>query len=299
MSSPADVPDYVHFTGKQRRDTALHLLAGLLDGIFLDREVNSKESREIRDWLSDYERLGEKDLVFRELSTALRTALADGVLTGEELADLKALCERAQTNSVFYDPITHAIQELHGLLHGVVADLTVSTEELVGIRDWIEEHTELRALWPIAEIDSLLTKVLSDKRLEASEQKLLLQFFAQFAQSPELHRKLPKLEPSAITISGICAVDPDLVFPGKLFCFTGVSSRGPRRVFAEAVASNGGVFVDSVRDDLSYLIIGDEGNPCWAFSCYGRKVQKVVELRRGGLPILLVHERDFWDALVR
>ena len=288
----------MHFTGRQRRDTALHVLHGLLDGVSLDGQINAKETRELKNWMIDNERIAEKDVAFRELSNALRSALAGSVLPGEEVAELKALCARAQSNSDFYDPITHAIQELHGLLHGIVADLVVTADELKGLRDWIEDGSELRRFWPITEIDSLITKVLADQHLEQSEQKLLLNFFSQFVQSSELRRKMPKLEPSQLTVKGICAVDPDLSFPGKFFCFTGISSRGPRKLFADAVESNGGIFVDAIREDLNYLIIGDDGNPCWAFSCYGRKVERVVEMRRAGAPVQLVHERDFWDALV-
>ena len=46
-----------------------------------------------------------------------------------------------------------------------------------------------------------------------------------------------------------------------------------------------------------YLIVGNEGNPCWAFSCYGRKVEKAVELRKKGSNIQIINEDDFWNAL--
>jgi SH3-like domain-containing protein len=44
-------------------------------------------------------------------------------------------------------------------------------------------------------------------------------------------------------------------------------------------------------------LIGDEGNPCWVFSCYGRKVEKAIQYRKSGLPILIIHENDFWNAI--
>ena len=47
-----------------------------------------------------------------------------------------------------------------------------------------------------------------------------------------------------------------------------------------------------------YLIVCDEGNPHWAFCCYGRKVEKAYQLRREGHRVSIVHESDFWDALV-
>ncbi len=49
---------------------------------------------------------------------------------------------------------------------------------------------------------------------------------------------------------------------------------------------------------LNYLVIGAEGNPCWAFACYGRKVEKAVELRKKGIRVVLVHENDFHDAVL-
>lgn len=48
---------------------------------------------------------------------------------------------------------------------------------------------------------------------------------------------------------------------------------------------------------VNYLIVGAEGNPCWKFSCYGRKVEKAVELRKEGSRLLIIHELDFHDAV--
>ena len=36
---------------------------------------------------------------------------------------------------------------------------------------------------------------------------------------------------------------------------------------------------------------------CWAFSCFGRKVEKAVDIRKSGGTILIVHESDFWDTV--
>ena len=126
----------------------------------------------------------------------------------------------------------------------------------------------------------------------------MLHFFSEFAQNPEIKKALPALLPTELMVAGVCAVDPLVEFSSRIFCFTGVSSKGSRKLFAETVARHGGEFVDYIRDDLDYLIIGDEGNPCWAFSCYGRKVERAVEMRRSGHRLLIIHERDFWDVLV-
>ncbi len=62
------------------------------------------------------------------------------------------------------------------------------------------------------------------------------------------------------------------------------------------VHSLGGETCGNVRDDVDYLVACDGGSPHWAFSCYGRKVEKAYNMRRNGHRILIVGERDFWDA---
>jgi hypothetical protein len=59
----------------------------------------------------------------------------------------------------------------------------------------------------------------------------------------------------------------------------------------------GGIPLDSVTEDTDYLIVGDNGNLAWAFSCYGRKVERAVELRKKGHRIAIIHEFDFCDVI--
>ena len=48
---------------------------------------------------------------------------------------------------------------------------------------------------------------------------------------------------------------------------------------------------------LDYLVIGANGNECWAYSAYGRKVEQAIELRKSGSRLTIIHEFDFWDAV--
>jgi hypothetical protein len=57
------------------------------------------------------------------------------------------------------------------------------------------------------------------------------------------------------------------------------------------------MFNNNVVKDTNYLVVGNKGNPCWVYSCYGRKVEKAVELRKAGHKIMIIHEDDFWDAV--
>nr|WP_233259674.1 BRCT domain-containing protein [Ramlibacter sp. WS9] len=99
------------------------------------------------------------------------------------------------------------------------------------------------------------------------------------------------------SLVGLCAVCPEIEFSGAKFCFTGASSKHKRSDLSALVQKLGGEVVGSLTSTVNYLVIGADGNPCWAYACYGRKVEKAVELRKAGARLLLVHENDFHDAV--
>jgi len=59
----------------------------------------------------------------------------------------------------------------------------------------------------------------------------------------------------------------------------------------------GGSAKSSVSTKTDYLVVGNAGNPCWAYSCYGRKIEEAMTLRREGAKVQIVNETDFWDAV--
>jgi hypothetical protein len=42
----------------------------------------------------------------------------------------------------------------------------------------------------------------------------------------------------------------------------------------------GCVYNNNVTNKTDYLIIGEDSNPCWAYSCYCRKVEKAMSMQK-------------------
>ena len=59
----------------------------------------------------------------------------------------------------------------------------------------------------------------------------------------------------------------------------------------------GGQVRSGVSAKTDYLIVGNAGNQCWAYSCYGRKIEDAVQIRKDGGNVVIVNETDFWDAV--
>lgn len=290
-----DHHSYFKFTGPARLEKAANSLAGLVEGIAIDGVITPVEAGFLNAWLQ--ENTFARNLhPFAELVPVLERALEKGKLDAEDREDLLWLCGRL-TSAEFFDSATANIQKLHALMAGIMSDGVVSEEELRGLSAWLAEHDELRTCWPYDEVDSLVTSVLKDGKIDDQEHKLLTDFFSEFVALTDNRTIVaPKIQEGA-SLNGLCAVCPEITFEGATFCFTGASSKFKRADLAPMVEKLGGQVVNSISKALNYLVIGSEGNPCWSYACYGRKVEKAVELRKQGARIVLVHEFDFHDAV--
>jgi NAD-dependent DNA ligase len=144
-----------------------------------------------------------------------------------------------------------------------------------------------------------LTAVLRDGAIDSAERESLSQFFEGFVRYSLARRMKMAREGTAPApkLSGICAVCPELIFPERIYSFTGASSHATRSRIAELVELCGGSFSRAVTTKVNYLIVGAEGNAAWTYACYGRKVEQAMNLRSEGHQVTIAHESDFWDAL--
>lgn len=287
--------EYFKFTSFSRLDKSINSLIGLIEGMAIDGLINKPENGILSAWLSEHEQYKDSH-PFNELIPAVNRAICDGVLDEDERQDILWLCERL-TSTQFYGETTAGIQTLHGILGGIAADGQVTKEELIGLRDWLDDHEHLRTCYPFDEVDSIITAVLADGVVDEIEHKALQRFFGEFLALLDDRTITSPLVLIEGSIQGVCAICPEISFDGSLFCFTGESSRFTRKGLAELVKGLGGNTSPSVTKKLNYLVIGSDGNPCWSYACYGRKVEKAIELRKQGVRLLIVHENDFHDAV--
>jgi NAD-dependent DNA ligase len=289
-----DHADYFHFTGPRRLEMAMHTLHGLVEGIRADSSVNDEEVKRLIQWMTAHQEFADIH-PFDEVIKAIHRVTADGVIDADERDDLMWLARQFDAGNNLFDVVTADMQRLHGFLCGIVADRVISETELMALSVWLDEHTHLQSCWPYDELVAVVADVLRDGKIDDGEHARLLAFFSEFDCDGE-HKAVSSLDPQ-LTIGGVCAMCPEITFLNHLFCFTGSSQRGPRTYLAGIVEQRGGIFKPNVTNETNYLIIGADGNPCWAYACYGRKVEQAVKRRRDGQRLQIIHEYDFWDAV--
>jgi NAD-dependent DNA ligase len=208
------------------------------------------------------------------------------------------LCQKYENDNYFYNPITSDLQILQGICHGILADGIITDKEIYDLQNWLNENEHLNTYYPYDEIRSLIISVLSDNIIDEEERTILMAYFNQFVtiQDSDVKQTI-KDKTVDVNISGLCTSEPDVNFEGKTFCITGVLQRGNRENLQRDIIKLGGIPTDTISKKTDYLIVGDNGNPAWAFSCYGRKVEKAINLRKDGHTIMLIHEFDFSDII--
>lgn len=290
-----DHDNYSRFTTRARIDKAVNSLLGLVEGVAIDGRINDTEIEFLNMWIQDHVDVHLRH-PFNELVPVLSAALVDGVLSDDERADIVWLCETLKS-SEYYNQTTGDLQRLHALLGGIASDGEITHAELQGLSGWLAEHDHLRTCWPYDEVDSLVTAVLRDQKIDHDEHKMLMEFFGEFTAVLDNTTIVNPACNDGVTTIGICATCPEITFEGATFCFTGASSNYTRQSFVELISQLGGNVMQGVSKNLNYLVIGGAGNPCWAYACYGRKVEKAVQLRKQGAALVIVHETDFLDAV--
>ncbi|MBE3142324.1 MAG: BRCT domain-containing protein [Planctomycetes bacterium] len=287
------------YTFRSELDKALHSLEGILKGISIDGKVNSKEIEELRLWGKRHFEFVDRH-PFKELVPLVLKSVADNHLDPEEVQDILWMAKNVRTDSKYYNIITSDIQRLEGILHGILADNEINDLEVHGLSEWLFDNEQLKGSYPYDELCSLITAITADGVIDDDERKMLKLFIADFVDVKNMAavdpNELDDLK-KQITINGICALDPEITIENRLYCLTGVFGRSSRKEIVSLIEGKGGTHHDGVTKDTNYLVIGSDGNPCWAFSCYGRKVEKAVEMRKEGIPIAIVNEVDFWDAI--
>ena len=183
------------------------------------------------------------------------------------------------------------IDELIGLIRGIVADALVTESEAAVLAAWVLKHSEIACDWPVNVLVRRLNRIYADGQADEEEREdlkaLLLEIVGEnddMLVTPSA--TLPLSKPA-----------PDVIFDQNVFVFTGKFAYGPRRVCEAEVLARGGQIGSYVTLQTSYLVIGSVGSRDWIHSSWGRKVEKAMEYAEL-CPIAIVSEQH-WASFLR
>ena len=299
MAIPAPDKEYRMFTKPAELHKAVNMLRGIVAGISCTDGVSNDEIQEMIHWCILHENLRNRH-PFSELLSLIDKSIEDGCIDEDEQRDILWLCNNFVDGAKYYDVSTSSIQFLNGLVHGIMAGKEISDGEIQTLRLWLDANDFLQGTYPFDELCSIIHTIMEDKIITEDERNGLLAFMSNLVDFKDSYNLVEadfvELR-SKYSIGGICAYCPELEIVGKTFCFTGESYRSTRAEIKAEIERIGGIFRTSVTKSTDYLVVGNAGNPCWAYSCYGRKIEEAMALRKAGAKVQIINETDFWDAV--
>lgn len=188
------------------------------------------------------------------------------------------------------------VDELVGIAKALVADGKLCEAEADFLRLWLEKHSHnAEDFWPVNVIAPRVRRMLVDGVIDAQERIELFELLKQLVGGPS-----PVAEQVA-SFSTQLPLDnppPEIDFHCRSFCFTGSFAYGVRSACQEEVRIRDGFVCERVSGDLHYLVVGCVGSRDWIHTTHGRKIEKVLELRKTGCCTCIVGEEHWVEALV-
>lgn len=299
MATIDSATEMMNFAKPANLHKAINTLRGIVAGISCADGISNDEIEELVHWCSIHSHLRNRH-PFSELLPVIEQSMQDGFVDEDEQRDILWLCGNFIDEGKYYDINTSSVQFLCGMIHGMMADKTLTDGEIQTLQFWMKSNDFLKGTYPFDELHSIIQTILDDGCISEDERNTTLAFMSNFVEFKDsYHLTETDFEDlrEKYSVGGVCARDPQITFKDKVFCFTGESYRATRSEMKDEVEKLGGIFKTSVTKKTDFLIVGNAGNPCWAYSCYGRKIEDAMSLRKEGIGIQIVNEVDFWDAV--
>lgn len=181
---------------------------------------------------------------------------------------------------------------LVGIAQGLLCDGELSDGEISFLRDWLEKNQAIAKTWPGDVIYARVRSVLEDGVVTEEERQYLIATLQQLVggASEDL------AEPEHVTELALDRSAP-IKFQNSLFCLTGEFVFAPRKLCEQTITKRGGLVSNSVTKKVTYVVVGGLGSREWKHGSYGEKIEKAIAYKKKGLPIFIVHEDQWANAL--
>ena len=285
---------------------AVKRLNSLMTEIPADTMVTDAEIYHLSQWLAMYRYMKQSE-PFGSIVQMVENILLDGFIEKNDREDVLELCWAFNNESMICRYTASAVIMLQSVLKGILEDNPIRENEAIELKCWLAMHEIVKNCWPFSDLWKPVRRILSDGALEENEKDELNDFLTGFTALKTDDRQIhdgccceacmQKSTPVLLPFPALCDRESKIVFNNRTFCFTGKAVTGPYKELHALVESVNGIPAVSIGKDLDYLVIGAHSCACWAYSTYGRTIEKAIELQKGGAALTMLHEDDFVGQL--
>jgi NAD-dependent DNA ligase len=194
--------------------------------------------------------------------------------------------------AAFRNEMRTSCAALIGIAQGLLADGVLNDQEIRFLRDWLSKAENISMTWPGSVIFAQVESILADGVITENERARITETLRQLIGG-RLDEVAEVLHVTELPLDDV----PSVEVPGHTFCLTGEFVFGPRKTCEDAIVRSGGA-IATVTRKLDFLVIGGLGSAEWKHGSFGTKVEKAIEHKQSGVPLMIIHE-DVWAASLR
>ena len=186
------------------------------------------------------------------------------------------------------------IDEMLGIIKGVLCDGMIMREEVAFLLRWIDSNRSIRDEWPACAIYPRLHAALADGTIDADEEREIMELLHQASGYQNEPTETAQNKSSTLPITHPL---PTIEFTNKTYCFTGKFYSGTRAWCERQIHERGGKSAGQITLTLDYLVIGEIGNTDWIHSSHGRKIEQARKYAEANGKPYIIPEKDWIVAL--
>lgn len=287
-----DAQPYGRFNQAANIEKAIASLHGILLGVAADSRLKPAEHAFLDLWLKTHEDVSlDPDII--DIVDVLNDVLEDGIIDEDEYDDLFCLINDVNHIRRFNEPNSHnQINQLLGLLQGIVADDEINEKEIDALATWLNMNNQIVDKWPASVVASKLSDILEDGTITEDEKKDLLTTVQKITGNHFCETG------DASDNTTECFDDISLIPHDNIgFCFTGKFKSGSRKTVELKAQNLGAVTTKDVLLSTQFLVIGTLASRDWKYQSHGRKIEKAMSLKEKGQEIYVISEEQWLTAI--
>ena len=180
------------------------------------------------------------------------------------------------------------MNELIGVCRGICADGAVNIGEAEYLNKWLVAAEGISNNPIITNLLLRVHEMLQDNFLDEEESTELLETLNKFTGGDFDLGEITKASALPFTDP-----QPDVMFKGKSFCFSGAFAFGSRKDCQNKIEELGGISEADISDKIDYLVLGVYVSSDWIHSSYGQKIQSVIKNKEAGSRLAIIGE-EHW-----
>lgn len=195
-------------------------------------------------------------------------------------------------SAAYRNDLNRSAGALIGIAQGFLCDGHLNDDEVRFLHNWLTQNESIATVWPGDAIYARVKDILADGVITNQERTYLTEMLQQLVGgSTEELAEATHVTELAIDRSATVAI------PEATFCLTGDFVFASRAHCESVIQKRGGFTSKTVTKKVNYVVVGGLGSSEWKHGSFGTKIEKAMQYKRQGIPLLIVHEDQWASAL--